>query len=233
MTTPVKQPDVAFAGATARTTAAGSAQLTITIGVDLAGTMVTADENGTVSFRERRAHLYKIVPGSNLPREVVILGPIEYTNANVQAAIDDPTVPPWTRLDTRRLSKAEAAGQADEVGHVIAPAYLADGVAHPVRGATTGGLTLFTGHVDPALLERKLPATIRASIMKTVRSDYTTTPFPASFSLDSQGRIRRVHVEYTTAQGSRIVVDTTYAKFGTAVPLGLPAKDQIKDITPK
>ena len=58
-----------------------------TIIASLAGTKVRADENGTASFSRRRAHLYKLVPGGGLPREVVVIGPYTYSNANVQAAL--------------------------------------------------------------------------------------------------------------------------------------------------
>src|SRR5205814_2208307 len=82
-------------------------------------------------------------------------------NANVEAALNDPSVKPWTRLDTRRLSARQRLAEPDEVAHVLAPAYLADGVADPKReGSEEDGTTRFTGRVDPALLARRVPPAI-------------------------------------------------------------------------
>ena len=120
-------------GAGAKTRAAGSAQFKLTITAVVGGSTIVAEENGTVSFSTRRAHLYKQIPGSPVPQELVLIGPYTYTNANVQAALSDPTVKPWTKLDTRRLTAAQKRRQPDELAHVLAPAYLADGVAAPTR----------------------------------------------------------------------------------------------------
>jgi hypothetical protein len=222
-----------FAGASARTTAAGPVQFRLLIRAVVGGSPVAAEENGTASFVARRAHLYKQIPGSPVPQELVLIGPITYTNANVQAALADPTVKPWTKLDTRRLTPKQLRTQPDEFAHVIAPAYLADGVASPKRVATQpDGTTQFTGIVDPARLARALPPAVQASIVNAVRNDYAVTPFPATFWLDPRGRIRRVRVRYTTAQGSKITVDTRYSEFGTKIDVTLPAAGDIADITP-
>jgi hypothetical protein len=222
-----------FVGARARTTGAGTVQFRLVIKAIVGGSPVVAEENGTVSFVERRAHLYKQVPGSTVPQELVLLGPFTYTNANIQAALADPTVKPWTKLDTRRLSAKQLRNQPDEFAHVIAPAYLPDGVAAPKQsGAGPNGTTRFTGVVDPARLARRVPAAVRASIVTAVRNDYATTPFPATFWLDARGRIRRVRVAYTTGQGSQITVDTSYSSFGTKIDVRLPAAGDIADITP-
>jgi hypothetical protein len=223
----------AFAGARARTTAAGPVQFRLVIKAIVGGSPVVAEENGTVSFVERRAHLYKQIPGSTVPQELVLLGPFTYTNANVQAALADPTVKPWTKLDTRHLTAKQLRSQPDEFTHVIAPAYLPDGVAAAQRtGAGPNGTTRFTGVVDPVRLAGRVPAAVRASIVTAVRNDYATTPFPATFWLDARGRLRRVRVAYTTAQGSQITVDTTYSSFGTRIDVRLPAAGDIADITP-
>jgi hypothetical protein len=213
-TTPTPAP-VEFTGARAKTTAAGSAQFRLTITAVVGGSTITAEENGTVSFTERRAHLYKQIPGSPVPQELVLIGPYTYTNANIQAALADPTVKPWTKLDTRRLTAAQRAKQPDEFAHVLAPAYLADGVA------------------DPARLARRLPSGQRAALLQAVRNDYSIKPFAASLWLDDAGRVRRVRVSYTTPQGSRITVDTRYSTFGTKIDVALPAPGDIADISPK
>jgi hypothetical protein len=222
-----------FRAARVRTTGSGPVQFTLTIKAAVGGGTVTAEENGTVSFTERRAHLYKQIPGSPVPQELILLGPFTYTNANVQAALSDPTVKPWTKLDTRRLTAKQRLAQPDEFAHVLAPAYLARGVAAPkVVGTAPDGTTLFTGLVDPARLARNVPASVRASIVTAVRNDYAVTPFPATFWLDRRSRIRHVRVDYKTAQGTRITVDTLYASFGVKINVTLPASGDIADISP-
>lgn len=222
-----------FAAARTATTAAGTVEFSLTIKAVVAGSTVEAGENGTVSFRGRRAHLYKQIPGSTVPEELVLIGPFTYTNANVQAALSDPTVKPWTKLDTRRLTAKERQSEPDELAHVVAPAYLADGVAAAKRtGAGPNGTTRFIGVVDPARLARRVPASVRASIETAVRNDYAVKAFPAMFWLDSKSRIRRVLVDYKTPQGTQITVDTSYSSFGAKIDIALPAAGDIKDITP-
>lgn len=226
-------PVPSLTAATAHTTAARTAQFRLVIRAVVGGSPVVAEENGTISFVERRAHLYKQIPGSPVPQELVLIGPITYTNANVQAALADPTVKPWTKLDTRRLTAKQVRAQPDEFAHVIAPAYLADGVTLPTRIAPKpDGTTEFTAVVDPARLARIVPASVRASILTAVRNDYAAKPFPATFWLDARGRIRRVRVAYTTPQGSQITVDTRYSEFGTKINVVLPAAGDIANITP-
>jgi hypothetical protein len=225
---PRSQP-VDLSTARAKTIAAGTVRFTLSVAADLGGTRVQSEENGTASFSRRRAHLYKLVPGGGLPREVVVIGPYTYSNANVQAALGDLTVKPWTRLDTRRLSAAQRGGQPDELAHVLAPAYLSDGVANAKRvGSADDGTTRFTGRVDPARLARRVPAVIMAA----VRNDYANRPFKASFWLDENGRIRRVRVAYETNRGSTITVDARYSDFGSGVDVTLPRADKIQDISP-
>jgi hypothetical protein len=222
-----------FATARARTTSAGPVDFTLAIKADVGGGTVTAGETGVAAFVGRRAHLYKQIPGSTVPEELVLIGPLTYTNANVMAALADPTVKPWTKLDTRRLTAKARRTQPDELAHVLAPAYLADGVAVATpAGRAANGTTRFTGVVDPARLARRVPAAVRPAILTAIRNDYAAKPFPATFWLDDQGRIRRVRVAYKTPQGSRITVDTSYTRFGAKVDVALPAAGDIKDITP-
>ena len=217
-------------GVRAKTTAAGTARFKLTITAVVGGSTITAEENGTVSFTRRRAHLYKQIPGSPVPQELVLIGPFTYTNANVQAALADPTQKPWTKLDTRRLTAAQKRKQPDELAHVLAPAYLPDGVVAPTRvGREADGTTHFTGSVSPSRLAGLVPA----GILTAVHNDYAVKPFDADFWVDDQGRVRRVLVDYTTPQGSKITVDTTYSEFGSRIDVALPAPGDIADITPK
>ncbi len=222
-----------FTTARARTTTAGPVAFTLAIKADVGGGTVTAGETGVAAFVGRRAHLYKQIPGSTVPEELILIGPLTYTNANVMAALADPTVKPWTKLDTRRLTAKAQREQPDELAHVLAPAYLADGVAVATPdGRAANGTTRFIGVVDPKRLARRVPATVRPAILTAVSNDYAAKPFPATFWLDDQGRIRRVRVIYKTPQGTRITVDTSYDHFGSKVNVALPAAGDIKDISP-
>ena len=222
-----------FATARARTTGAGPVDFKQLIEAHVGGGTVTAEENGTVSFTERRARLYKQIPGSPVPQELVMLGPFIYANANIQAALADPSVKPWTKLDTRRLTAEQRRTRPDELAHVVAPVYLADGVAVARQtGRGANGTTRFTGVVDPARLAQRVPPSVRASISTAVTNDYAAKPFPATFWLDDRGRIRRVRAAYRTPQGSRIIIDTSYAGFGSKVDVTLPAAGDIADVSP-
>ena len=215
--------------ARAKTTAADTVRFALNITADLAGAKVRTEENGSASFRRRRAHLYKLDPGGGLPREVVVIGPYTYSNANVQAALSDPAMKPWTKLDRRRLTAEQRRAQPDELAHVLAAAYLADGVAGVKRvGSDKDGTTHFTARVIPSALARRVPA----AIMTAVRRDYPNRPFDAGFWVDDSGRVRRVLVEYDTDKGSTITLDTAYSNFDTGVDLTLPRADEIQDISP-
>ena len=220
-----------LAGARGRTVAEGTARFTLLIDVIVGGRAVRASENGTVSFTRRRAHLYKLVPGGGLPQELVFDGPWTYTNANVQAALQDPSVRPWTKLDMRRLSPAQRAARPDELAHVRALVYLSDGVARPKRIGedTVEGekATRFRGVVDPARVIDRAPGVAAA-----LRNDYPAKPFSADFWLDAAGRVRRVLVAYRTAGGTPITLDGRYGDFGTKIDLGLPPAGSIQDISP-
>jgi len=65
-----------------------------------------------------------------------------------------------------------------------------------------------------------------------VLTQYAVTPFPATFWLDRRSRIRRVRVDYKTAQGTRITVDALYSSFGVKINVTLPAAGDIADISP-
>ena len=125
------------------------------------------------SFAQRRAHLYKQLPGGQFPQELVVIGPYTYTNANVQAALNDPSVPPWTKLDTRRLTPKQRRDQPDELAHVQAPVYLPAGVsAATYGGKERDGTFRFSGRVDPKRLAGSAPASIRTALA----NDYPAEP---------------------------------------------------------
>jgi hypothetical protein len=230
-TTPAAKP-ASFAGTVARTTAAQTVRFAQLTQLSLSGSILEAAENGTASLVKRRAHVYKQLAGGGVPGEIVVVGPITYTNANVQASLNDPAVPPWTKLDTRRLSARQRASQADELAHAVAPAYLAAGVSQPRLVGIFGNLTEYRGSIDPTRLADQVPRAVRSSVLKAVGADYPAHAFPARFWLDPQGRIRRVLVAYSTPKGTPVVVDTRYQAFGVKVDVSLPPAREIKDVTP-
>ena len=87
-----------------------------------------SSETGTIAFSSRRAHVYKLIPGSSMGQELIVDGPFTYTNANVEAALKDKTVKPWTKLDTRRLTPKQVKAHPDELAHVAVMVHLLDGV---------------------------------------------------------------------------------------------------------
>jgi hypothetical protein len=222
-----------FTGAAAKTTKAGTVKFEQVTSVTVSGSNLAAYETGTTSFRlPRRAHVYKQLPGGGTPGEVIVIGPYIYANVNVQAALSDPSVQPWTKLDTRKLNARERANQSDELAHAIAPAFLPEGVQKPHLVGLFGSLWLYRGTVDPTRLSDALPASLRAIVMKAVHADYPAKPFTAKFWLDARGRVRRVLVDYKTPKGSPVEVATQYSAYGTAVDVSLPPARSIKDITP-
>ncbi len=233
---PVTSPSVpaaSLAGSGPRTTS-GTARFTLSVAGVIGGVNVSADENGTVSFVKPSAHIYKLVLGGGIPQELVVDGPITYTNGDVEAAMNDPSVKPWTKLDTRRLTAKQRSSESDELMHVRAPAYLVYGVTGAKRLGAGGadGTTHFRGTVDLVRLAARLPAEDRADILAAVRRDYVDHPFQADFWVDSSGRVRRVHVSYRTPGGGRIVVNAAYSGFGTQVDLAVPPPRDVQDITP-
>jgi hypothetical protein len=220
--------DVSQAGA--RTVGPGTARFTYDISGAVGGLAMRTHERGTVAFVLQQAHIYKLLTSGGIPQEIIVDGPYVYGNGNVQAALNDPSVKPWTRLDTRRLSAEQRRAQGDELAHIRAPAYLIEGVAVARR---VGGSRLhLRGIVDPHRLEARVPVAIRSSIAAAVAADFSTTPFPADFWLDAKGRVRRVRVSYATKTGGRILVDAIYSGFGAPVPLGLPSAAGTTDISP-
>ena len=194
------------------TTKDGTARFTLAVAATVGGSRIVANETGTVSFTDRRAHFYKLVPGGGVPQEIVLSGP-------------------WTKLDTRRLSPQQMRGRPDELAHVRAIAYLADGVAKPTRvGAETlegTKTTRFRGTVDPSKVVARTPRVARA-----MRDDYPARPFAADFWVDADGRLRRVLVSYSTPKGTKITLDGGFSDFGTKIDLSVPPAEDIQDITP-
>jgi len=150
--------------------------------------------------------------------------------------LHDPSVRPWTKLDTRRLSAAQRSSRPDELEHVRSIVYLVDGVrqARRISDATVEGArtTHYRGRVDPRRVVARTPAAERAGVRNAIRNDFLDKPFPADFWLDDKGRVRRVVVRYRTAGGGRIALDATYSRFGDKVDLALPPARSIQDISP-
>jgi len=230
------RPAVEPSAARATTTAEKTARFTLLIDAKVRGAAVRSSETGTLSFASRRAHLYKLLPGGGLPQELIFDGPYTYANANVQAALGDPTVKPWTKLDTRRLSAKERGGRPDELEHVRALVHLPDGIAKARRLLTTTiadeQVTQYRGLVSPSRVVARAPAPERAGLAQALRNDYPATPFLANFWLDTAGRVRRVLVTYRLAGGTRIALDGRFSEFGVAIDTRLPPARSIQDITP-
>ena len=96
-------------------------------------------------------------------------------------------MPPWTKLDTRRLTAKQRAGRPDELAHVRAVAHLSDGVVEARQIGETGKeetdgepTTKFRGRVDPKLVVAKAPAGQRAALAQALRNDYPAKPFAPS-----------------------------------------------------
>jgi hypothetical protein len=232
-TVTTRPPLPSFERARTHTLALGTAGLRQTTTIVVGANRVRAYDTGRVAFDGSRAHLYKLNPNGRFPGEVIVIGPFTYTNANVEAALAAPEVPPWTRLDTRRLSPGEAANQTDELSHVLAPAYLAFGATRVALQRRVADGAIFRARIDPRLVLRRLPAPRRATIDKGLRSDYPDRPFEARFWIDSKARIRRVIVAWTTPTGTPVTIDTSFGAFGRPVDTRLPRVDRIKDITPR
>jgi hypothetical protein len=223
-----------LAGSGPKTTA-GTARFTIEVTGVVAGTDVFAEETGTVSFVQPHAHIYRLaLGGGGIPQEIVVNGPITYTNANVQAAMNDPSVKAWTKLDTRRLTAKQRQNESDELTYVRDAAYLAYGVSDAKRLGTDAAdnTTHFRGTVDPVRLAARLPAAQRSAILAAVRRNYVARPFQADFWIDDQGRVRRIHVTYRTGGGGHLTVKAAYSQFGTQVNLTVPPARDVTDITP-
>lgn len=228
---PIAPPD--FQRALARTVAAKTVKFAQITSIAVGGSKVNAYTNGTASFADRLGHLYRTEPGNNVPGEVIVDGPFVFENANVQASLNDPTVQPWTKLDTRRLSAKERLQHPDDLAHALTPAYLADAVERARLVRTTPTRAEFSGVVDPVAVAEHVPASSRALISAAARGDYPTKPFTARFWLDAKGRLRRVLVSYRTAGGTPVSVDTSYDAFGVPIDTTPPPARDVKDLTPK
>jgi len=225
-----------FAAARAKTIATGSAQFTLLVGAIVGGSPVQSSETGTIAFSKRRAHVYKLIPGSSMGQELIVDGPFTYTNANVEAALKDRMVKPWTKLDTRRLTSTQLKAHPDELAHVTVMVHLLAGVqnARQFDSMSVAGqnVTEFRGDVQPARVVAQAPAAERASIAQAMRNDYPARPFLASFWLDDAGRVRRVLVNYHTAGGTSISLDGRFSEFGIKVDTTPPPARSTADITP-
>jgi hypothetical protein len=190
-----------------------SARFAISIKARVAGIAVQTEENGTVSFRRRAAHVYKLTAGSGAttPLELIYDGDVVYSNANVMLALADPTVKPWIRQERN-------TAHVDDVDHVRAVASLASAAVDPERV----GKDHYRARVEPG---RLAPA-----VARVVRADFLPRPFPAEFWLDGAGRVERVRVAYTTARGGSIAVVATFSDFGTKVDVTPPAPRDVENV---
>jgi hypothetical protein len=227
-------PDPSAARST--TVAEGTARFTVLIDATISGNAVRSSETGTISFRDRRAHVYKLLPGGGVPQELIFVGPYTYANANVEAALQDRSVKPWTKLDTRRLSAKQRNSRPDELAHVRVLVHLPDGIDAPTKldsiTVANERVTQFRGLVHPAQVVADVPAAERPGLAQALRNDYPARPFFASFWLDDAGRVRRVLVSYNTPAGSEISLDGRFSNFGTKVDVKPPPARSIEDITP-
>jgi hypothetical protein len=224
------------AHATATTVAEKTARFTLLINAKVGGNTIQTSETGQLSFAGRLGHFYKLVPGNGIPQELVVLGPWTYTNANVDAALHDTSIRPWTKLDTRKLTAKQRTQHPDELSHVRVLVHLPDGVkkAARIESIEVAGqeVTQYNGEVDPARVVSSAKPAARDDLRKALANDYPSKPFLASYWLDESGRVRRVLVEYRTRGGTPIAIDGRFSSFGTAVDTRLPPADSIADITP-
>ena len=224
------------AKATATTVAEKTARFTLLIGAKIGGHAIQTTETGQLSFADRLAHFYKLVPGNGVPQEIVLVGPWTYTNANVDAALHDTSIRPWTKLDTRKLTAKQRNQHPDELAHVRALAHLPDGVKRPMRigSLEVAGqeVTQYNGEVDPARVVSSAEPALRNELRTALANDYPSKPFLASYWLDDAGRVRRVLVEYTTAGRTPIAIDGRFSAFGAGVDTRLPPARSIENITP-
>jgi hypothetical protein len=216
--------------ATAATLAEKTARFTLLVNAKVGGNTIQTTETGQVSFGDRLAHVYKLVSGSRIPQEVVVVGPWTYANGNVEAALNDTSIRPWTKLDTRKLTARQRNQHPDVLVH------LPDGVkkAARIESIEVAGqkVTQYNGEVDPARVVSSAKPAARDDLSKALANDYPSKPFLASYWLDESGRVRRVLVQYRTAGGIPIAIDGRFSAFGTAVDTRLPPADSIQDITP-
>jgi hypothetical protein len=192
-----------------------SARFTITIRANVAGIAVQTQENGTVSFRARQAHVYRLTGGSgeSTPVELIYDGATVYSNANVMLALADSNVKPWIR-------QRRNAAHVDDVDHVRALALLATAAVAPKRV----GKDHYRARVEPG----RLAARVRG----VVAVDYSATPFPADFWLDGKGGLARVLVSYRTPKGGEIVVDGAFTEPGVKVDVTPPAPRDVETVKP-
>ena len=219
-----------LAASPARTAGAGTARFTMKVAGTLGSGIVTTYANGALSFGQRRLHVYKLVPGNPFPQEQIVDGPWTYANGNVQQAMADSRVRPWTKLDTRQLPPSQR--RLEDLDHVRALAYLAAGAESARLVGTSGALTHFRGRVDPDRVVASAPRAEQPTLRQVLRTDYTSRPFPADFWLDRSSRLRRVRVSYATPKGGRITVDGGFSGFGRPVDVKPPPADALVDITP-
>ena len=79
-TTTVLAKPATFPGAVARTVAPRTAFFKQETEVTLGSQSLDAAEQGTISFVERKARIFKQLTSGGVPGEIVVIGPITYAN---------------------------------------------------------------------------------------------------------------------------------------------------------
>ena len=161
--------------------------------------------------------------------------PVHVHERERRAALSDPSVKPWTKLDTRRLAadSGRPARRARPRPRRRLPRRRRRQARTRRRDRRRRDRRISAARVDPARVVARAPAAQRAAIGTRSRNDYLAKPFPADFWLDDAGRVRRVLVDYRHGRRRRIVLDATFSDFGVEVDRTLPAANKIQDITPK
>src|SRR5438105_13372252 len=200
----------------AQTTGAGSAKFGLTVVATLSGTSLRTEESGTVSFRSRRAHVFRTTTQGEFV-EVIYDGAVEYSNANAAASVSQPGLKPWLRIRSHG---------ATDVEHVQVLAYLPAGAtaveqlgSEKVDGAAT---THFRAMIDPERAAGPMTPRQRTALA----ADFGGKRFPAELWLDSNGRLRRVRISRASAS-SRVTIEARFSEFGAKVDVTPPPADEI------
>ncbi len=203
--------------ATARTTAAGSAQFELSVKATLGTALLQTVEAGTVSLRARQAHVYKTTTQGRF-EEVIYDGPVEYTNAVAAVALSNPNVKPWLRL---------RAPGATDVEHVQVLVYLPTGATavRRVGAEKIGGVE--TAHYRATIDPRRMHLSPR--LQAALTADFGRRPFPADLWVGSDGRLRRVRVE-RRSPNSKVAIVAGFHDFGARVSVTPPPADEVQSV---
>ena len=136
--------------------------------------------HGVAAFVGRRAHFYKrsLVGGSRGAR---LRRAAHVHERNVRRRSHDPTVKPWTKLDTRRLTAKSAAGTARRARAcpALRPTWP---TASPSRSPTAERRTArrASAACRSGAPRRRVPAAVRPAILRPSATTTRRNPFPAT-----------------------------------------------------